>query len=327
MSKEIWVVLEHRDGTVKKASLETVAIGRKLADESSAKLCAILLGESVEGLCPEAAKWGADEVLYGEDESLRHYNAHQYSDVIGKMAKERSPWAILAAATPNGKDLAPRLAAKLDSGLISDCISVENTSEGKLLAKRPVYAGKIHASVEFKNAEKQVITLRPKVIEAQAQEKEATTRSISEKPSPEAVKTVVKEVLARSGDRPELGEADIIVSGGRGVKSQEGFKVLEDLADSIGAAVGASRSAVDAGYREHASQVGQTGKVVNPKLYIACGISGAIQHLVGMGDSKYIVAINKDAEAPIFKKADYGIVGDLFEVVPLLTEEFKKAKA
>ena len=327
MSKEIWVLLEHRDGKLKKPCLETVAVARKIAETSGAKVCGLLLGHGVEGLAPEAGKWGADQVIHAEDEGLKDYNAHQYCDVIAQLAKEREPLAIVAAATPNGKDVAPRIAAKLNTGLIADCVELTGSEDGTLTAKRPVFAGKVHATVSFREPRNQVITVRPKVIEVEPTEVAAEVTKVDTKPTPESIKTLVKEIVARTGDRPELTEADIVVAGGRGVKSKEGFKVLEDLADVLGAAIGASRSAVDAEYRGHSDQVGQTGKVVNPKLYIACGISGAIQHLVGMGNSKYIVAINKDADAPIFKRADYGVVGDLFDVVPLLTEEFKKALA
>jgi len=324
MSKEIWVLLEQTNGSIKKASLEAVAAAKAQAANCEAKVCGLLLGKDVNSLAPEAGKWGADKIMVIEDESLAKFNAHPYADVIAQMAKTDEPIAIIAAATPNGKDVAPRIAVKLNSGLLADCINVKVASDGTFTGTRSVYSGKLHQTSNFAEPVNQVVTLRPKVIEVEASEGAGEVIISDKKPAAESLKTIVKEIVARVSERPELTQADIIVSGGRGAKSEEGFAMLEKLADVLGAAVGASRSAVDGGLRDHTDQVGQTGKVVNPKLYIACGISGAIQHLVGMSNSKYIVAINKDGDAPIFEKADYGIVGDMFEIVPLLTEELKK---
>jgi len=327
MSKEIWVLVEHNNGNLKQASLEAVAAAKAEANKCDATVSGLLLGKGVKDLAPQAAKWGADKVIVVEDENLKKFNSHPYADVIAQMAKENAPIAIIAAATPNGKDVAPRIAVKLNSGLIADCIAINAAADGTFSATRTVYSGKLHQTSNFNKPVNQVLTLRPKVIEVQASEGAGEVIISDKKPQAESLKTIIKEIVARVSERPELTQADIVVSGGRGVKSLEGFKIIENLADVLGAAVGASHSAVDAGYREHTGQVGQTGKVVNPKLYIACGISGAIQHLVGMSNAKFIVAINKDADAPIFQKADYGIVGDIFDVVPLLTEELKKVLA
>jgi electron transfer flavoprotein alpha subunit len=327
MSKEIWVILEHNNGKVKQASLEAVAAAKAQATNCNATVCGLLLGKAVKDLAPQAAKWGADKVVVVEDDNLDKFNAHPYADVIASMAKDNEPVAIIAAATPNGKDVAPRIAVKLNSGLLADCIAITAASDGTFTGTRSVYSGKLQQTSNFTEPRNQVVTIRPKVIAVEASAAAGEITVSDKKPQAESLKTIVKEIVARISERPELTQADIIVAGGRGVKSLEGFKIIEDLADTLGAAVGASRSAVDAGYREHTDQVGQTGKVVNPKLYIACGISGAIQHLVGMSNAKYIVAINKDADAPIFQKADYGIVGDIFDVVPLLNEELKKVLA
>ncbi|MEK6576585.1 MAG: electron transfer flavoprotein subunit alpha/FixB family protein, partial [Nitrospirota bacterium] len=246
------------------------------------------------------------------------------SDLAGRI----KPLAILMGATAMGKDLAPGLAARLRAGLASDCIALDRDESGLISVMRPMYGGKVWAELSFSRPEFQIVTLRPNVFSAiePMESLDVKIEKIPVKPDHGTIRAVVIEVVAGSGSTVELTEASIIVSGGRGLKGPENFKMIEELAQALGAAVGASRAAVDAGWKPHSYQVGLTGKTVSPTLYIACGISGAIQHQAGMSSSKYIVAINKDPKAPIFKIANYGIVGDIFEVVPLLTEEIRRVK-
>jgi electron transfer flavoprotein alpha subunit len=245
--------------------------------------------------------------------------------VLGGLISAQQPSIVLLGASAQGKDLSARLAARLGVGLAMDCVGLR-LDGGRLISRRPLFAGKVYAELAAKEQAPQMASARPNVLSLIAPDpsRQAEVIPVEVALEDKDTRTKVVEVLKEEGTRVDLTEAEIIVSGGRGMKATENFKILEDLADVIRASVGASRSAVDAGWRPHKDQVGQTGKVVTPNLYIACGISGAIQHLAGMGSSKVIVAINKDPDAPIFQKADYGIVGDLFEVVPALTEEFKK---
>ena len=324
MSKPVFVITEQRDGVFRKASYEVISEGRRLADTSGTQLIAIVLGQSVEGIAAEPGQYGADKVLVAESDLFVNYSAEGYTKVIAEAVKNEGASIVLLAASSLGKDLGPRIALALDAGLATDCIGLSLEGE-KLLAKRPMFAGKVIAEVEF-DSEVQIASLRPNVFAPAEPDasKSATIEKIDVAIQPDEVKAVVKEVVASSSAKMDLTEADIIVSGGRGMKGPENYAILEELAQQLNGVVGASRAAVDAGWRPHSDQVGQTGKTVSPKLYIACGISGAIQHLAGMGSSKCMVAINKDPDAPIFEKADYGVVGDLFDVVPVLTAELKK---
>ncbi|MGI6711437.1 MAG: electron transfer flavoprotein subunit alpha/FixB family protein [Bacillota bacterium] len=321
----IWIFAEQRDGQLRKAAFELLGQGRKIADQWGEDLNVLLLGNGVSGLTATLAENGADTVYVADAPSLAEYHTEAYVDVLGKVLGKDTPKVILLGHTAIGKDLAPRLAQRLGCGLVTDCIDME-IEDNNILFNRPVYAGKAFNKVRCDNSAAIMATLRPNVFEKSDGSKagKGATVAVEVALDAESLKSIIKEVIQRVTGRVELTEADIIVSGGRGMKGPENFKILEDLADVLGAAVGASRAAVDAGWREQQFQVGQTGKVVSPTLYIACGISGAIQHLAGMGSSKFIVAINKDPEANIFKVADYGIIADLFKVVPLLTEEFKK---
>jgi len=279
----------------------------------------------MKGKATELGKYGADKVIVADDDRLAIYTTDAYASVIAQLAQSGEPAIILLGASVQGKDLSGRLAARLGVGMVQDCVafSLEN---GNLVAKRPIYAGKAYATVTFKNSVPQIATARPNVLELNEPDGSKSAEVVDAEFSLDdsQLKTKVVEIIQEEGAKVDLTEAERIVSGGRGMKGPENYTILEELADIIDATVGASRSAVDSGWRPHSDQVGQTGKVVSPNLYIACGISGAIQHLAGMSTSKYIVAINKDPEAPIFQKADYGVVGDLFEVVPALTEEIKK---
>jgi len=325
MAQGIWIVAEQREGELRKISFELTSEARRLADQLGQSVTAILLGSDIKGKAPELGKYGADKVIVADDNRLATYTTDAYVSVIAQLAQSGEPAIMLLGASVQGKDLSGRLAARLGVGMVQDCVafSLEN---GNLVAKRPIYAGKAYATVTFKDSVPQIATARPNVLELNEPDASKSAEVVDAEFSLDdsQLKTKVVEIIQGEGAKVDLTEAERIVSGGRGMKGPENYTILEELADIIVATVGASRSAVDSGWRPHSDQVGQTGKVVSPNLYIACGISGAIQHLAGMSTSKYIVAINKDPEAPIFQKADYGIVGDLFEVVPALTEEIKK---
>jgi electron transfer flavoprotein alpha subunit len=322
----VWVIAEVKEGKLKKVSTELLTKGRDLASKAGGQLEGVLLGSGVEALAADMAKFGAAKVHVADSDALKDYVGEAFANAIAKLAEAEKPGIILIGASVYGKDLAPRLAAKLGAGLASDCTDMD-VDGGKLTVVRPVYAGKALASVTFKT-DIQVASVRPNLFAAA----EGAGAGAVAKFDADCgdVKVSVKGQQMSGGDKIELTEAAVIVAGGRGCKDpKEGnaWQLLEDLAKTLNAAVGASRAAVDAGWRGHGEQVGQTGKVVNPTLYIAAGISGAIQHLAGMSSSKCIVAVNKDPEAPIFGVADYGIVGDLNQVLPLMNDEFKKMLA
>lgn len=325
MSNDVLVVTEIRDGALKKISLEMLGEGRNIAEQLGGEVQAVALGHGIVDVATSLAHYGAQKIFVADDPSLEDYTAEGYTNVLANLVKQTQPAMVLLGATIAGKDLAPRLAARLAVGLASDCTGF-TVQDGEMLMTRPIYAGKAISTV--KEADRPYMaTIRPNIFAAP----EADTSRAAEVENIPAdageIRAKVLEMIMEAGERVELTEADIVVSGGRGLKAPENFALIEELAHVLGAAVGASRATVDAGWKDHSYQVGQTGKVVTPTLYIACGISGAIQHLAGMKTSKYIVAVNKDPEAPIFKVADYGIVGDLFKVVPVLTEEFRKMKA
>ncbi len=313
---------EQRDNKFRKSSFEAVQAARKIADELKAEFVALVVGSGVEAIAKELGNYGASRVVVANDPTLAQHSNLAYAKVIAEVAKKESANIVFIPASAMGKDIAPRVAVKLDAGLASDCVAIK-VEGSEVIATRPVYAGKALLDVKVNTATK-VFTLRPNVFTAVASQGTATVEKASVALSPEDFVTVSKEVKVAAG-RPDVTEADIIVSGGRGLKGPENWHLIEGLADVLGAAVGASRAVVDAGWRPHDEQVGQTGKTVAPTMYVACGISGAVQHLAGMSSSKYIVAINKDKDAPIFQVADYGIVGDVFEILPELTTEMKKA--
>lgn len=327
MANGVLVFAEQRNAAFRGPTMESLSQGRRLADGMGSSLTAAVLGSGISRSLDSLSAYGVDTVAVADSPLLNTYTTEGYADVLAQIIREKNPALVLIPATSMGKDLAPRVAAILETGLLSDCTALE-MQDGLLCAVRPVYAGKalIKAMVR---ATPQMVTLRPKVFSADpvAGQKTAQVERVAVQAGAEKIRAKMLEFRATSGNRPELSEADIIVSGGRGMGNSENFKVIEALADVLGGAVGASRSAVDSGWRPHPDQVGQTGRTVSPSLYIACGISGAIQHLAGMSSSKFIVAINKNPDAPIFKFATYGIVGDLFEVVPALTEEIKRLKA
>ncbi|OPL13994.1 MAG: electron transfer flavoprotein subunit alpha [delta proteobacterium MLS_D] len=322
MAKGIMVVAEQRDGAFRKVSFEIASAARKLADEAGEEVSAVVLGSGVEGIAGELGKYGVDTIYLADDPVFEKYTTEAYAAAVTKLVKEKDPAILLLAASVEGKDLSSRLVGSLATGMASDCTELR-LEGGKLIATRPVYAGKAFAELEITGSP-QMASLRPNVFPVVENAKAGAVEKFDAGVDASALKTKVADINKDTSGKVELTEATVIVSGGRGMKGPENYQILEELANVLGAAVGASRAAVDAGWRPQTDQVGQTGKVVSPNLYIACGISGAIQHLAGMGSSKYIVAINKDDEAPIFAKADYGIVDDLFKVVPEITTEVKK---
>jgi electron transfer flavoprotein alpha subunit len=312
----VLVIAEQMDGAFRKVTFEALSAARRLDNE----VVAVVLGSGIEGAAAELGKYGAAKVLVADDAALAEYTVDAYTEVVAGIVGQINPDVVVLGATTQGKELAGRLSARLDAGLATDCVAIDMDG-AQVIATRPMYGGKILADVALTGAPA-IVALRPNIVAAE----EASIDCKIEKATVNVgqVRTQVKSKQLETG-KIDLTEAEIVVSGGRGMGGPD-FSVVETLADVLGAAVGASRSAVDEGWRPASDQVGQTGKTVSPNLYIACGISGAIQHLAGMSSSKVIVAINKDAEAPIFSKADYGIVGDLFEVVPALTEEIKKLR-
>jgi electron transfer flavoprotein alpha subunit len=316
----ILTLAEHRDGKLRRASLEAVAEAGRLAGSLGASVVSVVIGSGVSGLATELGHYGAARVHVFDDPLLGAYATEVWARALAQVIAATQPTVVLIPFTALGKDLAPRLAAKLGAGLVSDCVALA-VKQGRLEARRPMYAGKSFATVAWEG-EPQMATLRPNVFALSAADTSKSTEVVKESVDASA-RAKVTAVKATAEGKLELSEAQVIVSGGRGLKGPEHFHLVQELGDALGAAVGASRAVVDAGWVDHQMQVGQTGKTVSPSLYIACGISGAIQHLAGMSSSKVIVAINKDADAPIFKVANYGILGDAFEVLPKLTQAAK----
>lgn len=321
MSKTLLVYAETRDGKLRQVALETLGAARLIAGDGDS-IRILVAGSNITEAVSALKPYGAEIIYTVEHDDLEHYNPDAYMAAVEAVLSEAKPDAVLFGHTAIGRDLAPLVAASMNAGQISDVTAIENEG-GEAVFTRPLYAGKAFEKRVFLSGPS-VVTVRPNNIPA-AEAIEGVDTSIEDVafPSP-SLRSVVKDVVRKTTGKIDLSEAKIVVSGGRGVKSAEGFKPLEELAELLGGAVGASRGACDAGYCDYALQIGQTGKVVTPEIYIACGISGAIQHLAGMSQSRVIIAINKDPEAPIFKVADYGIVGDLFDIVPLLTQEFRK---
>jgi len=311
---------EQRDGKLRRPSLEAVSEARRLAGPLGASVATVLVGSGVAALTSELAAYGADRVHLFDDAALGAYATESYARALAQVIGEAKPPVVLLPFTAMGKDLAPRVAAKVPAGLVSDCVAL-TVKDGRLQARRPMYAGKAYATVTWEG-EPQMATLRANVFPLGSPD---TSRKaeVVEGSVDATTRARVTALEAAAGGKVELTEAQIIVSGGRGLQGPEHFHLVQELGEAFGAAVGASRAVVDAGWVDHQMQVGQTGKTVSPSLYVACGISGAIQHLAGMSSSKFIVAINKDPDAPIFKVANYGIVGDVFEVVPRLTAAVK----
>ena len=326
MAKGVMTIAEQRDNDIRKITYEIVSEGRRLADKLGQEQVTVLLGANIKDKVGQIAQYGSDKVIVADDPRLEKYTPDAYVEVISQIVKQYEPQILLLGASAQGKDLSARLSARLNVGMAQDCTRFD-IKDGNLVAIRPIYAGKAYATVTYSGESlPQMATARPNLMSMNEPDGSRQFEIIDAEFNLDdsILKTQMVDVIKDEKAKIDLTEADKIVSGGRGMKGPENFKILEELADLIGGTVGASRAAVDAGWRPHSDQVGQTGKVVSPNLYIACGISGAIQHLAGMGTSKIIVAINKDPDAPIFKKADYGVVDDLFKIVPVLTKEIKK---
>ena len=325
----VWIFAEQREGKILNVSLELLGEGRKIADKLNVELTAVLLGDKLDNLSEELIEYGADNVLAVEDKFLEVYTTEAYTRVIFELIEERKPEIVLIGATTIGRDLAPRLAGRVRTGLTADCTSLDIDEENSnLLMTRPAFGGNIMATIICTKHRPQMSTVRPgvmakaKIDETRIGNIEKVGFKLKEKDS----NTEVIDVIKKIKNQVALEEAEVIVSGGRGLGNKEGFELIKSLADALGGEVGASRGAVDASWIHQCHQVGQTGKTVRPKIYVACGISGAIQHLAGMNSSDCIVAINKDKDAPIFNVAHYGVVGDLYEIIPSLIEEIKKQK-
>ena len=330
-TKDLWVFVEtNEDGTAKNVGIELLTPGKMMAGKQGGTLVAVVIGSNVDEAVKAASEHGADKVIVVDGPEYAHYTTDAYAIALCTLVEKYGPTSMLIGATNNGRDLGPRVSCRLHTGLTADCTGLDIDEEsGNVAWTRPAFGGNLMATILCPDHRPQIGTVRPGVFK-KSDAGEAKAEVIKEDIHVDAkdIRTQVLELIKEAdGENVDLEGADIIVSGGRGVGGPEGFEPVKALADALGGVVGASRAAVDAGWIAHAHQVGQTGKTVGPKLYIACGISGAIQHVAGMSGSDCIVAINKDPEAPIFDIADYGVVGNLFEVLPVLTEEIKKARA
>jgi len=318
---KVLVFIEQRDGKIKSSAHEALTVGAKLAGNASS-MAAVIVGSNVSGLTSQLAGWGADTVFVSDAPQNALYNVQSYASSVDAAIKAFSPDLVLGVASPMGRDLFPRLAARLDGAILTDLTAIEGHGTG-VSGTKPMFSGKCLAEVSTEGAKLSFATIRQNVFAAQKPgHGNATASPVTAAAGDGRIKTI--EIRKGRSAKPDLTEASLIISGGRAMGNADNFKVLNECADVIGATVGASRAAVDSGYATHDMQVGQTGKTVNPNLYIACGISGSIQHMAGMRTSKVIVAVNTDKDAPIFSVASYGIVGDLFQVVPLLTQRFKE---
>jgi electron transfer flavoprotein alpha subunit len=328
--KNIWALIEAVDGQAKSIGLEMVVGGRRLADAVNEKLVAVVIGSGTDAAVTAAVGYGADQVIVVDGADYAEYSTEGYTYALEQLVNKYKPATLLIGANINGRDLAPRLAARLKTGLAADCVGVEiDPATGVVQWTRPAYGGNNQAVIECPTARPQMGTVRASVFKRGEPDTARTAEIIKEDIALPAgtVRTTLVEKIAEVAEGIKLEDAEVVVSGGRGVGSAENFALLKELADLLGGAVGASRAAVDAGWISHLAQVGQTGKTVSPKLYIACGISGAIQHLAGMSGSDCVIAINRDPDAPIFDVADYGIVGNIKDVLPALTAAIKKLKA
>ena len=325
----IMIFAEFRQGKVVPVSFELLGIGRELADQQNVALCAVLLGSGLGDAARDLVSYGADIVYQVDDPSLEYFTDEIYGNILEDVVREQKPEVVLAGATAIGRSFIPLVATSLATGLTADCTQLAiRPEDGVLLQTRPAFGGNIMATIECPYTRPQMATVRPRVMKALQQDPDRKGEIIHFQPLPERLQSKVKVLnnVLEEQDQVNITEGEIIVAGGRGLDNEKGFELIKQLADAVGGAVGASRAAVDSEWIAYHHQVGQTGKTVNPKLYIACGISGAIQHVVGMQSSEAIVAINKDSDAPIFDVATYGIVGDLFEVVPKLIEKIKERR-
>ncbi|HAT4333292.1 TPA: electron transfer flavoprotein subunit alpha/FixB family protein [Clostridium perfringens] len=324
----VWVFAEQREGQLQKVSLELLGEGRKIADKLGSKLTALLIGNKVQNLVEDLSRHGADEVLVVDAPELEHYTTDGYTKAICELANAKKPNIIFIGATFIGRDLGPRVAARLETGLTADCTSLDvDVESGDLLATRPAFGGNLMATIVCPDHRPQMATVRPGVFEKlPLGENDATVENVEIKFNSNDIRTKIVEIIKEHKDIVDISEANVLVAGGRGIGSEENFKMLKELAEVMNGSIAASRAAVEKGWVDKDYQVGQTGKTVRPNIYLACGISGAIQHAAGMQDSDMIIAINKDANAPIMKIADYAIVGDVNKVVPEFIAQLKAMK-
>ncbi|MFR1316516.1 MAG: electron transfer flavoprotein subunit alpha/FixB family protein [Clostridium perfringens] len=324
----VWVFAEQREGQLQKVSLELLGEGRKIADKLGSKLTALLIGSKVKNLVEDLSRHGADEVLVVDAPELEHYTTDGYTKAICELANDKKPNIIFIGATFIGRDLGPRVAARLETGLTADCTSLDvDVESGDLLATRPAFGGNLMATIVCPDHRPQMATVRPGVFEKlPLGENDATVENVEVKFNSNDIRTKIVEIIKEHKDIVDISEANVLVAGGRGIGSEENFKMLKELAEVMNGSIAASRAAVEKGWVDKDYQVGQTGKTVRPNIYVACGISGAIQHAAGMQDSDMIIAINKDANAPIMKIADYAIVGDVNKVVPEFIAQLKAMK-
>ncbi len=327
--KNVFVFCEQRNGDIQPVALELLGKAQELASALNEKVVGMLLGDGIRGEAQKLIEYGADEVICADCPELKSYLTEQYSQVVYQMIEQYQPSIVLFGATTIGRDLAPRLSARLSTGLTADCTKLEISEEGELMMTRPAFGGNLMATIMCVEHRPQMSTVRPGVMQKRDRDANRKGNIIDFRPTFDTSKFKVKllQEVKNEKDRVDITEAKILVSGGRGVGNKEGFAKLQRLADVLGAQVSSSRAMVDAGVMDHDRQVGQTGKTVRPDVYFACGISGAIQHLAGMEESELIIAINKDKFAPIFQVADLGIVGDVNKVIPLLTEKIEKILA
>ena len=329
-TKDLWVFVEtNEDGTAKNVGIELLTPGKMMAGKQGGQLVAVVIGSGVDEAVKAANEHGADKIIVVDGPEFKHYTTDAYAIALCTLVEKYGPTSMMIGATNNGRDLGPRVSCRLNTGLTADCTALDVDEEtGNVAWTRPAFGGNLMATIICPNHRPQIGTVRPGVFKkSEAVEGKAEIVKEDIHVADDQIRTQVLEIVKDlGGENVDLEGAEIIVSGGRGVGGPEGFETIKALADVLGATVGASRAAVDAGWIAHAHQVGQTGKTVGPKLYIACGISGAIQHLAGMSGSDVVVAINKDPDAPIFDVADYGVVGNLFEVLPVLVDEIKKAR-
>jgi electron transfer flavoprotein alpha subunit len=325
MAGAIWIFAEHQDGMIRKTTLELLGKGRELAGQLDTELTALLLGSGVNDLAQELTAY-VDTVYQWDDPLVERYNSDVYLQAIAGLTEQEKPQIILAGATFLARDLFPRVAGRLKTGIAVDCLNLELGDDDLLVARRPLFGGKAHVDVVYRRGRPQIALTRPNTFPLPDTKRDRTGAVIPVdlKLDTAQVRLEVLEVARSPKERLDLTEAEVIITGGRGMKEAANFKLLEDLADVLGATIGATRGVVDSGWRSHDDQVGKSGKTVSPTLYIAVGLSGAIHHVMGMDTSKVVVAINKDPQAPIFHYADYGILGDLFEILPVLTEAWKK---
>jgi len=325
--KNVWVYAEQRHGVITPVVLELLGEGKKIAQQTNSELCAFLIGNNVKNLADELIEYGASKVYLVESALLENYTTDGYAKVLSDAINQYKPEIVLYGATHIGRDLAPRIAARVNTGLTADCTKLEiDPDDKKLKQTRPAFGGNLMATIICPEHRPQMSTVRPGVMEKAERNDNnlGFVVKVDINLKSEDIRTIVIDVVKHKKEMVSLTDADIIVSGGKGLGSPEGFKIIKELADVLGGTVGASRAAVDAGWIDHANQVGQTGTTVKPKIYFACGISGAIQHLAGMSQSDIIIAINKNPLAPIFDVADYGIVGDIYEIVPMLIAAFSE---